>query len=139
MIDNFLVSAGLGRALTTQAGDNHMPEIGFKAVFLHQRSPDRTEQVFQALLRLAAPGADNVMMMPLFCMMIDWPITGFTLHHAVQVLEQVQSAVNGGLVHTGHARFNHGYNLSRGQMSAGLMKEPGDQLPLGCQLETVLS
>jgi len=110
----------------------HVLEVSLKAVFLRQRPLDLMKNIFRAFHGLAAFGADKVMMMTFFCMMVDKVVAGFALEYTPSVLQNIKRPVNGRLVHARHLTLNVIDYIFRCKMRSIFMNDIRDQPALRC-------
>jgi hypothetical protein len=81
----------------------HMLEINLEAVLFVKRSLHREKKVFIAVGAFTASPAYQVMMMPLFGVVIDESITEFAFKNATQFLKKLQCPVYRRFVNAGHS------------------------------------
>ena len=71
----------------------HMLEVNLETFLFVKRSLHREKKVFIAVYACATSPAYQVMMMSLFGMVIDEPVTQFTFKNATQLLQKLQCPV----------------------------------------------
>jgi hypothetical protein len=112
-----------------------MIKIDMKSVFLSQQSFQRGQQGFVTLDGPAALPAHQVMVMPFLGMVVDKLVVQFTFKNAAGPLQELQRAVDGGLVDTGHLFPDMFDDFLGGEMTFGIVDDIRNQYSLRGELE----